>query len=59
LHLRVCMHKLVLDGVVLLVFVRLAIIFEHELKLDGLLHVEDEGTNCAGLDLGGVTSETD
>jgi len=32
--------------------------FKHELKLNRLLHVKDESTDCTGLELGSIAGET-
>lgn len=62
LHLGVSLLQFAFDFVFFLVVpivvVRSAIL-QHDVKLDGLFHVENEGPDCAGLYLGGFTCETD
>lgn len=59
MHLRVSLLQFALNLVLLRVFVVIdsPAMLEHDVKLDGLLHVENESPDSARLDLGGLTSE--
>ena len=51
------MEKLSLNSLILLIAIVIFTMSQHELKLNRLFHVENESSDCAGLELRSIASE--